>query len=99
MVQKSLTVVYDTHQDEFAKRFVRGNRRYKIQGEYLWLQSQAESDNTLHELPFGGIPEFPIRRFKWCHLVVVGKVRSERSDSERPSEAASPPPMRQYPER
>ncbi len=43
--------------------------------------------------------EFPVRSFKRRYFVSECKVRSERSDSERPSEAASPPLMRQYLER
>lgn len=37
--------------------------------------------------------------FNTVEIVCCGKVRSERSDSERPSEAVSPPAMRQYSKR
>jgi hypothetical protein len=69
----------------------------EIQGEYLRLKPQDESDNIdtfyrrWHSLCF------PIRTFNYQSL--QKEVRSGRNgaDSERPSEAALPPLMRQYP--
>jgi hypothetical protein len=53
-------------------------------------------DTTHWSMP---LPEFPLRRFKYCYFVSECKARSERSDSERPSEAVYPPLMGQYPKR